>query len=228
MASFDAPALAESAHKAAEPAPDPEQLRKEIQRLHDAALAGGRAEGYAQGHAQGLKAGTDEGYKAGHQQGHEAGFAAGLASGREQAQQEAAQIQALAQECATSLASIEAEMGQALIALAVRIAEQVLHSTLDAQPEKILDVVRDIAQGDIGRDALLTLRVNPADQELIQSYLETDPDAGNWRLKPDASITRGGCIAETALGSIDATLQTRWQRVSASLGHKTTLTDGAP
>ncbi|UYO94977.1 flagellar assembly protein FliH [Pollutimonas sp. M17] len=223
MASFDAPPAAAPVKNAPAPAPampDPELLRKEIQRLHDAALASGQAEGYAAGHTQGLEAGTDEGYKAGHQQGYEAGFAAGHASGREQAQQETAQLHALAQECAASIASIEAEMGQALISLAIKIAEQVLRSTLDAQPEKILDVVRDVTQLDIGREAMLTLRVNPADLELVQAYLQADPGASKWRLAPDASIARGGCIAETALGSIDATLQTRWLRVTSALGHK--------
>lgn len=223
MASFDAPPAAAPVKTAAAPAralPDPEMLRKEVKRLHDAALASGHAEGYAAGHTQGLEAGTDEGYKAGHSAGYEAGFSAGHASGRERAQQETARLQGLAQECAASIASIEAEMGQALISLAVTIAEQILRSTLDAQPEKILDIVRDITHVDTGRETMLTLRVNPADLELVQEYLDGDPGAGKWRLAPDASIERGGCIAQTALGSIDATLQTRWQRVTSSLGHK--------
>jgi flagellar assembly protein FliH len=223
MASFDVAPAATPPQVAAKPVPDlpdPEQLRKEIKRLHDAAKAGGHAEGYASGHAQGLEAGTDEGYKAGHQQGYEAGFSAGHTSGREQAQQETAQLRTLAQECATSIASIEAEMGQALISLAVKIAEQVLRSTLDTQPEKILDIVRDITHLDTGKEAILTLRVNPADLDLIRNYLDDDPGTGKWRLAPDASIARGGCIAETALGSIDATLHTRWQRVTSALGHE--------
>src|SRR3546814_705622 len=118
MASFDAPPVAAPVQKTVKPvqaAPDPELLRKEVKRLHDAALASGHAEGYAGGHAQGLEAGTDEGYKAGHQQGYEAGFAAGHASGQERTQQEIAQLQALAQECAISITSVEAEMGQAQI-----------------------------------------------------------------------------------------------------------------
>src|SRR5690606_39898415 len=115
MTSVDAPPAAATrpaAAKASQALPDPELLRKEIKRLHDAAKAGGHAEGYASGHAQGLEAGTDEGYKAGHQQGYEAGFSAGHTSGQEQAQQETAQLRTLAQECATSVAAIEADRGQ--------------------------------------------------------------------------------------------------------------------
>jgi flagellar assembly protein FliH len=39
-----------------------------------------------------------------------------------------------------------------------------------------------------------------------------------YRLLADARITPGGCIAETALGSIDATIETRWERVIAAVG----------
>src|SRR3546814_1441341 len=86
MASFDAPPVAAPVQKTVKPvqaAPDPELLRKEVKRLHDAALASGHAEGYAGGHAQVLEAGTDEGYKDGNEQGYEAGFAAGHARSEE-------------------------------------------------------------------------------------------------------------------------------------------------
>ena len=33
----------------------------------------------------------------------------------------------------------------------------------------------------------------------------------------DASLLRGGCRIETSAGEIDATLQTRWQKLSAAL-----------
>jgi flagellar assembly protein FliH len=33
----------------------------------------------------------------------------------------------------------------------------------------------------------------------------------------DASLLRGGCRIETFAGEIDATLQTRWQKLSAAL-----------
>ena len=42
------------------------------------------------------------------------------------------------------------------------------------------------------------------------------------RLLADASIERGGCLAETVLGNIDATLQTRWERVTSALGQTST------
>ncbi len=223
MASFDAPPPPAPAAAAKKPAPRLADLHAEIKRLRDTAQLRGHAEGYASGHTQGLQAGTEEGRKAGHEQGYQAGHAAGLeaghAEGRERAAQEAAQLQSLAQACAAGIMSIETEMGQAMISLAIRIAEQVLRSTVDAHPEKILDLVRDITHLDTGKESVLKLRVNPADQDLVNHYMRHDSNASNWRLLADESIERGGCIAETIMGDIDATLQTRWQRVTATLGH---------
>jgi flagellar assembly protein FliH len=221
MASFDTP----PAKPVAAPAPpDPDLLRKEVQRLRDAAQTRGHAEGYAAGHTQGIQAGTEEGHKLGHQQGYDAGYAAGHAAGREESQREAARVRELAESFTDSLGAMEAEMGQAIIALSIRIAEQVLRSTLDTQPEKILSMIRDILEmNSAGKDGILTLRVHPDDLALVEEFLDGDIGAHHWRLLPDPSLDRGGCIAETALGTIDATLQTRWERVTSGLGHKTVL-----
>ncbi len=209
-------------------APETPDLYAEIKRLRNAAQLSGHAEGYAAGHTQGMAAGTQEGHQAGYAAGHDAGYAAGHAAGREQAQQEATRIQALANTCVGAIASVEEEMGQAILSLAVRIAQQVLRTTLDAQPEKMLDLIRDITHVDPDNESVLTLRVNPADLDLVQQYLESDAGLNHWRLLSDVAVERGGCLAETALGNIDATLKTRWQRVTSALGHDAAAdTEGA-
>ena len=219
MSSFDAPAAPVKQEPVQKPLPKAAAVFAEIKRLRDAAQLSGHAEGYASGHTQGMAAGIEVGRKAGYDQGYEEGYKAGHAAGRERAELETAQLQSLAKACADAVVSVEEEMGQAMISLSIRIAEQVLRSTLDAHPEKILDLVRDIIHMDTSKEAILKLRVNPADLDLIDQYLQHDIGVSHWRLLADQSIERGGCLAETVLGNIDATLQTRWQRVTSALGH---------
>ncbi len=213
MASFELPSrdTAQAARHSA-------QLAEEHERARLAAYTKAQAEGYAQGQAQGLADGTRAGLKAGHEEGYEAGFAQGHAAGRAAGLNETEQLQSLLAACAQALESIEAEIGQSLISLATQIAQRVVHGTLAIAPEKILDTVRDIFRADPDHQTLSRLRVNPADLELIKTYLTDDPSLEKWQLISDPSIERGGCIAETALGDIDATLQTRWRRVTAALG----------
>lgn len=186
-------------------------IRVKAQRAgHDAGYAAGHAEGYAAGLAQGLDTGT--------KQGRDQGFQAGHAQGLDFSKQEAQQLGNLASACAQSLSTIENDVGQALIGLAINIAQQVVRSTLQANPEKILDTVRDILYMESGKDGTLQLRVHPDDLQLIREHLADEPGAAKWRLIADETILRGGCTAETLLGNIDATLQTRWKRVTSALG----------
>jgi len=198
--------------------PDPAEVLAEIERLREAARARGHAEGYAAGHAQGLETGLAEGRAQGLSEGKKAGHAEGRAEGLEAIRLEAEKIQQLTSACAQAIDHIEEETGEALVNLAVSIARQVLRNTLKAEPERILDVIREILQVDGSHQGILKLRVNPADLELVDQYLQQEGSVTHWRLQADMSIDRGGCVAETALGNIDATLQTRWQRVVSTLG----------
>lgn len=178
----------------------------------------GHDEGYKAGHAKGYDVGKADGTAAGRQEGYNAGFQAGYVHGQTKAEAEATQLAAMAASCAQSLATMEGEVGQALINLAISIARQVVRSTLEVHPEKILDTVRDILYMESSKEAVLTLRMHPDDLQLVQEYVAEDPGAIKWRLIADATVEHGGCLAETALGNIDATLQTRWQRVASTLG----------
>jgi flagellar assembly protein FliH len=230
--SFDEPAIPASAAHPPEPQepalPDPEQLRLEIEALRESARQLGHADGYREGHEQGLKAGNEEGLKHGEQQGFDAGFTAGHTAGMKQAEAELAQLRTVANQATESMARLEADIGQSLMRLALRIAEQVLHTTLRTEPQVITDLVRDILNSDHHNDTLLTLRVHPSDHALINTYLESSPTTGQWRLLADPGLKPGDCVAETPLGSIDATLDTRWERVSAALGYPCTLQRPAP
>lgn len=189
-------------------------------------FAQGRTEGFAQGHSEGLSQGLAEGREQGHAQGleqgraegHAQGFAQGLDEGAALAREQAARLDALVQASAGALERIEQEVGQSVIQLAIRIAEQVLRTHIRDYPNHILDLVREVMQARPEQGAALQLRLHPDDLELVQAFLQQTPEPARYRLSGDAGIARGGCIAETALGSVDATLETRWRRIIAALG----------
>jgi flagellar assembly protein FliH len=211
IAEPDVHSTGQAAPARVDPAVELEQLRTAVsQQAHEQGFAAGRMEGIAAGRPQGLAQGQKEGY--------EAGFAQGLTLGRERAQDGVAQLERVMSACADAVSGIEKEVGQALVNLAVSIAEQVLRSTLSNEPERILDIVRDIVRIQADNEVVVILRVNPADLSLLEEFLSGEPGLKNWQLAADESIERGGCMAETPLGNIDATLQTRWQRAAASLG----------
>lgn len=201
----------------------PAHVREEIQAMRRKALEEGRAQGHAEGRKEGYKQGLEEGrargIEEGRAEGYEAGMKEALAQGQARNDAEVRRLAGLLEACAGALHEVEAETGQALVRLAISISQQVIRSTLATEPERILDTIRDILYLDGGQEGLLRLRVHPDDLALIQPHLADDPAGRHWRLLADPGVERGGCVAETALGSIDATLQTRWQRVVGALGH---------
>jgi len=217
MSSFDLPVedAVEIAPPASDPGPDLDALRRQAE---EQGRQAGHLEGLAQGREQGLAEGRVAGHAEGLAAGREAGYQQGLAEGREQARQEALRLHALADACGASLAALEARMGQALLTLALDIAGQVLRTALREQPEAMLAAVREVLHIHPAAGGAMRLWVHPDDLELVRLHLADELREGHWRVLADESIARGGCRAETPYGDIDATLQTRWRRIAASLG----------
>lgn len=207
----------------------PEDVLQEIERLgrsarEQAAQKGfeqgkqqGLKEGRAAGHAEGLKAGHDEGYQDGHKEGYETGLREGQTLSGEEAQK----MKVLADNLGESLSRIDQQVSEALVTLALDIARQVIRTTLSVRPEHITETVQDILLAETSEQGFLCIRMHPEDIALVRRHLKDDPRLQKWQLVSDTTIERGGCMAETSLGSIDATLQTRWNRVAGLLRENT-------
>lgn len=222
MASFQEQDALQIEEELPDPGPDPEILLAELRRE---ARAQGLAEGRSEGYDLGVAEGRARGYEEGLAQGREAGYAEGLAQARVQGAEEAARLRATADATAASLVALEEKTGQALLTLALDVARQVLRTTLAEQPESMLPAVREVIHMNPGAGAPLRLWLHPLDLELVRLHLAEEIKTGHWRVLSDESITRGGCRAETSFGDIDATLQTRWRRVAASLSRDMPLED---
>ncbi|TEA79396.1 flagellar assembly protein FliH [Allopusillimonas ginsengisoli] len=182
--------------------------------LREEAYALGHAQGYAQGFAEGMADGRASGYD----NGYEEGSTAGRHEGYAKIHAEIERLTTLADACAASLEQLESSVGEALVNLAVCIARRLVKNSLAAQSEAILELVRDVLADYQGNHVLLTLRMHPDDLQLVRDQIETIQSSCPWRLVADSSIERGGCAACSAVGDIDATLPTRWERILGSLG----------
>lgn len=160
------------------------------------------------------------------QQGYDEGFKAGLEEGMAQAldEQRAATEQALApvRDIAGNFSAALREADQAIsnevLELALHLAKGMLKNALRVKPELILPVVREALEylPVLQQPALLIL--NPEDAAVVRESIAEELDKGGWRVIDDPTIERGGCKVDTASNQIDATVQSRWQRLSLALG----------
>lgn len=203
MGSIARPAPARTAAAAAvpprarEPVVDGAELERLRQQARDAGLAEGRKAGLAQGHDQ--------------------GYAAGLAAGKAAMEQQAAQLLATAASFPAALRRAEEDLAAAVVALALDLARQVIHRSLDARPELLVPVVQDLLRREPALQGEPRLLLHPLDAELVAEVLDAELRAAGWQVLPDDTITRGGCLVRAGSGAHDATVETRWARVSAAL-----------
>jgi flagellar assembly protein FliH len=195
----DARTVQTPAPKPAAPRRDPAALAREaeLQRLRQEARATGEAEG------------RREGWTQGHAEGHAEGLAAGLAG----ASAHAEQLRALAASLPAALRSAESELSEAILALALDVARQVVHRTLRVEPEWVLALVQDLLHAEPALQGEPRLLLHPDDVALVKNSLGGELQAAGWQLRADDTLARGSCRVRSARGEMDATLETRWKRV---------------
>lgn len=169
----------------------------EAQRIRELARAEGHAEGLARGHADGLA----------ETRAAAAAFAAALNELRAHALQEAQAVESDAVE------------------LALALAAKIVAGALEAQPQRVLDVVAGALRRVADRRSV-TVLVDPGDLELVESAVnELRAQAGGIELcevQADRRVGRGGAIVRTRESEVDATVATQLERarevIRAELG----------
>lgn len=154
--------------------------------------------------------------------GQKAGFAAGYEEGTARVRMEAMQLNNLLGQLDSELGKFDQQVGEALTALALEIARQVVRRELKTQTDSIVDVVREALAQLPHQHAVLYL--HPEDALLVRSHLAEAIQHGAHRIREDASVTRGGGRIEAAGTQIDATVETRWRRTLEALGIHDDLT----
>jgi flagellar assembly protein FliH len=160
------------------------------------------------------------------QEGYLAGHAEGLAAGREEAARETARLHSLADTFSTEIAQADETISQQVLDLSVDLARAMLKSALAIRPEVVIPIVREAVRylPALHQPALLFL--NPADAALVKERIGDELAKMGWQLTEDMQLEPGSCRVETSSNQIDATLPTRWQRLTAALStHSNWLAD---
>lgn len=155
-------------------------------------------------------------------EGYEAGYRAGVTAahadvGRAAAAQ-AAQIQALIDGLGAEISALDEQLATHVLDLALSIGKRIAGEALRVRPELLLAVIRECLQQLGHARAPTRLVLNPADARFVREHLVEQCASGTLTVVDDESVARGGCRLESAGGELDATLDTRWQRLFAAFG----------
>ena len=173
--------------------------------------------------AEALRAARQGGYHDGYRDG-----IAALESFKQSfASQATAQIGALMTSYGDQMDMLQQAMASALADAATALARQVVRGELAAHPQQVAMVAREALETLLLSARHVTVRVHPDDQPLVAQGAQEVLAARGARLLADAGVTRGGCIVESDIGIIDASIESRWRRAAAALGSEAPWTPEA-
>jgi flagellar assembly protein FliH len=183
-------------------------------------LAAGREEGHAAGREEGLAAGREEGLASGREEGLAAGREAGEAAVREARRDELARLAGVVRQAADQVArrieQAEEDMLELVFEIVCRIAGD---SAITRDGARRL-VKHSIAQ--LAGSPLVSVRMHAqdvaqlrGDAELAAMLDAAAKDDVKWLA--DERVQLGGCLLESASGTLDATLETQLQRLRDTL-----------
>ena len=162
-----------------------------------------------------LRAARQSGYQDGYRDGLVAleGFKQSFAS------QTTAQIGMLMQSLTVEMNGLQQDMARTLAICATHLARQIVRTELATEPARIARVAHEALDTLLLSAQHITLRVHPDDHALVAQGAAEVLAARGARLLSDVSMTRGGCLVESDIGVIDASIETRWRRAAAALGN---------
>ena len=151
------------------------------------------------------------------QEGFRAGHAEGLAAGREEAAREAARLHGLAEAFSIEVGKADEAISQQVLDLSIDLARALLKSSLAIRPELVIPIVKEAVRYVPALHQPALLYLHPDDAVLVRERIGDELEKLGWHLSDDAQLDRGGCRVDTASNQIDASLPTRWQRLTAAL-----------
>jgi flagellar assembly protein FliH len=168
------------------------------------------------------------------QEARQQAYAEGFARGRDAGGQEVrdaleATVRKTAEETAVRMAQLlhntrehlkksESQISRHILELACDLARQVVRQELKNDPVHLKPVISE-ALSQLVEDGLpATVRMHPGDLALMKGALLETLASPTPEFVPDANVSPGGCLVESATMAVDATIEKRWSRAVGNLG----------
>ena len=159
----------------------------------EALIAQSREEGFAAGHAEGFAQGADE-----------VSRALGV-------------LTQMSHELAEPLQFLDQEIASMVADLVALVAKNLIRRQLAVEPDEIVGIVQDAVKQLPLSQREIAVHLHPKDLDIIQRVYRDQEQSLPWVLNADPTITQGGCMVETAVSQIDASVESRVAQIVATM-----------
>ncbi|MFO7569295.1 MAG: FliH/SctL family protein [Smithellaceae bacterium] len=151
---------------------------------------------------------------------YEKGYADGAANQKKAALQALEAVSAISRALPLVQKDIVAKGEEQIVRLAIAIAEKILHTEVTTRKDVILEVLKNAIRNVADTDGM-KIRLNPQDfrymMEVKKDFLQSFDSVRNVVFEEDAAIKRGGAVVESALGEVDARLDSQLKEIKAAM-----------
>jgi len=153
-------------------------------------------------------------------QGYNAGFEQGKKEGASQLADQSAQILETINDAIAEKNKLLKKARGEVLRLAIKVAEQILKSEISLNQAVCVNIVAEAISKITDKDRVI-IKVNRLDADFVKMnkdrFLKFMGDVKNLTIQEDSRIDQGGCIIETDLGYIDATINTKLESIEKAL-----------
>jgi flagellar assembly protein FliH len=171
-------------------------------------------------YAEERERGREEGLTQGSQEGLAQGLAAAETQMHAMTQAFAGELRQVVERIALAAGRYWIESEASMRALSVEIVQKLLKSELAQSPDAIVSVVRDaVLRVANSRDVRVRVSVSdlPALRDRHDELLAGLDGVTNLEVVANSDITPGGCIVESPIGVVDATIETQIARIEDAM-----------
>lgn len=159
------------------------------------------------------------------QQAYDEGFKRGQKEGalhkKQEVEKNIATLSSMIEVLSEPLKNLDKDIVEQLSHLSMSVAKQVIRRELHTEHGEIVGIVREAMTALPASTKKITLNIHPDDSELIKNAFsinnDDDSDELRWKVIEDPMITRGGCKIASENSRIDATIESRLNRIINTL-----------
>ena len=153
----------------------------------------------------------NEGLKAGHEE--------GLRKGQEEINLRCQQLNKILNFLQRPLDDLDEKVTDQLFHLAMTVTGQLIRRELHVEPGEVVAVVREAMASLPIAERKINIYLHPEDAILVRDALSLshDDESQPWKVNEDPLLSRGGCRLQAGQSFIDASVETRLNRIIATL-----------
>ena len=207
-----------------------EQIKKQLKELEKKIYEQSYKKGYDIGYTKGYEKGYKEGLEKGGKEGFQHGFNKGYTEGKLKVEKEyqtfketfakdynekLKQIYTLINNFNDQLKNLVLDLDNQVFLLAKKIAEKIVLKTIETDKEFLTNIIKEALKY-VAEGVKVKVKVNPEDYTILKGKTDFNYK-GEIIIIPDKSVKKGGVLIESSVGTVDATLEKRWEKLLKAL-----------